>query len=166
MKKVFLIILTVICSGWAWAGEGLDATIQVNNWGFYAIVMVVLLGALVVFKGLSWDRDKKVLQIGSKKHPETLDKFNTLIDTVGALCTKVDGFEQLMADFKTQNEETQVALLKGTITDTQLPPQTRSDAYDMYKKHGNNSWVDNYYIHEVKPELEKVLELRLHGGEK
>ncbi|MDR1216013.1 MAG: hypothetical protein LBK25_04955, partial [Treponema sp.] len=55
-------------------------------------------------------------------------------------------------------------VLKLQITDEQLPPSYRLDAYDEYKQLGGNSWVDDYVKKYLKRDVADAMAHRLGGS--
>lgn len=144
----------------------MDLSWIASPYGVMLGAMLCLLIGFIVSRGIYFDKDDKVLKIGSKHHPETLRQFNDLFgiikcvrDDTRGMSGKVDSLAVEIDMLKKKNEEAQITMLKATITNTQLPPNLRAEAYDEYHNNRHkNGWVEAYYETEVKPLLKKQIQ--------
>jgi hypothetical protein len=142
----------------------MDLTWIATPYGLGAVGAVCVLAGFAVNKGIYWDKDDKVLKIGSKKHPKTLDRFNELFEAVKEIKTELEGVKMDVGLLKGSLEDANIRLFKLEVTNPQLPPAQRAEAYDECVRRGVNGWLKVYFERYVKPLIEKTLEDRL-GGE-
>jgi hypothetical protein len=137
----------------------MDLSWAASPYGLAIIIVLTGLAGFIASRGVYFDKDDKVLKIGSNKHPETLKQFHEIFKMVKDLKDTVEKLSSNIAEMK-------MIELKEIITNTQLPPNLRGEAYDEYIRRGGNSWVQAYFAREVKPILENQMNYRLHEGAK
>ena len=127
-----------------------------SPYGVILGAMACLLAGFIVSRGVYFDKDDRVLKIGSKRHPETLRQFNDLFEAVKDVRVEVKALSGKVCGLASETDALQIALLKMTITNEQLPANVRAEAYDEYRDvHHKNGWVEVYYETNVKPLLER-----------
>jgi hypothetical protein len=103
-------------------------------------------------------KDGDIFQLGmNTPFEKTNARFKSLCDNSAELKNTLKALEVEM-------KSTRLDVLKLQITDEQLPPSYRLDAYDEYKELGGNSWVDDYVKKYLKRDVADAMAHRLGGS--
>jgi hypothetical protein len=123
-------------------------------YGVAAVCAVCVLVGFIVHKGIFWDKDDKVLKVGSKKHPETLVKFYELSDMVRKIGEKLDNFiettNRRLDEVKEDTLEDRLIALRVEIQLNATSWETKLKLYDEYKRLGGNLYLDDWMERERK----------------
>jgi hypothetical protein len=131
-----------------------------SPYGIIVVLLVFIPVFVIIYKrGFRIEqRDGDVFQLGmNTPFEKTNTRFKSLCDNSAELKTKLDVIEAEM-------KSTRLDVLKLQITDEQLPPSYRLDAYDEYKQLGGNSWVDDYVKKYLKRDAADAMAHRLGGS--
>jgi hypothetical protein len=80
------------------------------------------------------------------------------------VCNNSFELKNTLKALEAEMKSTRLDVLKLQITDEQLPPCYRSDAYDEYKELGGNSWIDDYVKKYLKQDVADAMTHRLGGS--
>jgi hypothetical protein len=128
------------------------------------LVVAILMGGVLVVLGVIKPKIKVKQRDGDEfilgddtPFEKTNARFKRLCDNSMELKSKLGVIEAGM-------KSTRLDVLKLQITDEQLPPSYRLQAYDEYKQVGGNSWVDDYVEKYLKRDAADAMAHRLGGS--
>jgi hypothetical protein len=133
-----------------------------SPYGLITILLIMMPVFFIVYKrGFRIEqKDGDVFQLGmNTPFEKTNARFKSLCENNMELKSKLDAIEAEM-------KATRLDVLKLQITDEQLSPSYRLQAYDEYTRLGGNSWVGDYVKKYLKRDVADAMAHRLgdsHG---
>ena len=100
--------------------------------------MACLLAGFAVSRGIYFDKDDKVLKIGSKRHPETLRQFNELVGLVRAVKESDGKQTALIEETRAVSSDNAKDILRLTFYQESLTVANRLVAGKRYLALGGN----------------------------
>jgi hypothetical protein len=127
------------------------------------IIAGIAMGGVIVILG--WIKPK--VRVRQKDGDEFILGDDTPFEKTNKrfkdLCENSAGLKDAIGKLGAGLNSAHLDILKLQITNEQLPPDCRLEAYDEYKALGGNSWVDKYTDTYLKPKVADVMKHRLEG---
>jgi hypothetical protein len=112
------------------------------NWiatpyGLASVCAVCVLAAFIVTRGVYWDKDDKVLKIGSGRHPRTLDQFQELYADMKGMRTSIEGIDAQVKEARCKFESTHndIKVMVDALRQVKLDQQKQL-FYDKDQRNG------------------------------
>jgi hypothetical protein len=126
---------------------------QIQSIMVAATLLIILLFfkptlAKLIKQGLRIDKEDGLVIGGG--YQETNKEWQQLLDVAHQTSRDIKSLTERMDDMD-------VTMMKVAICNEELPTAERCNIYELYKKKGYNSWVDQYFIDKIKPRIHKSI---------